>query len=157
MASHPFDYRAPILDIQMNGVLILTLHAAQRAGIMDIGTRLKEVRKTLGFTQAEFAAMAGVKPNALAMYEAGKRIPRSTFLAHLSDHGIDVKYVLYGTSETKYAEKLTEDEESLIRSLRLMDPEAVRAIVLTVTAISAVRNLQDASRKEVDHMEFQGS
>ena len=117
---------------------------------MEIGTRLRQVRKTLGFSQAEFAALAGVKANAIVMYEAGKRTPRATFFARLSDHGIDVNYVLYGASETRYAESLTDDEERFIRSLRSMHPDAASAIVLAITAMSAVRNLQDASRKEVD-------
>jgi transcriptional regulator with XRE-family HTH domain len=121
---------------------------------MEIGSRLRQVRKTLGLTQAEFAALAGVKANAIVMYEAGRRTPRSTFLAHLSDHGIDVNYVLYGASETRYAERLTDDEESFIRSLRSMHPDAATAIVLAVTAMSAVRNQQDANRMEGDRSEL---
>ena len=71
---------------------------------MEIRTRLRQVRKTLELTQVEFPALAGVQANALVLYEAGKRTPRSPFFARLNEHGIDVNYILYGTSETRYAE-----------------------------------------------------
>ena len=122
---------------------------------MEIRTRLRQVRKTLELTQVEFAALAGVQENALVLYEAGKRTPRSPFFAKLNEHGIDVSYILYGTSETRYAEKLSEDEERLIRNLRSMHPDAAKAIVLAVTAMSTVRHLQDAGFEEVAPKELQ--
>ena len=37
--------------------------------------RIKEVRKSLGLTQQEFADRIGVKRNTVATYEGGRNIP----------------------------------------------------------------------------------
>lgn len=43
---------------------------------MDIGKRIKELRKSKGLTQIEFAEKAGIAVNSLRLYESGKRQPR---------------------------------------------------------------------------------
>lgn len=41
-----------------------------------IATRLVELRNSKNLTQNELAIKVGVSPTSIAMYEAGKRIPR---------------------------------------------------------------------------------
>lgn len=41
-----------------------------------IATRLVELRNSKNLTQNELAIKVGVAPTSIAMYEAGKRIPR---------------------------------------------------------------------------------
>ena len=43
---------------------------------MDVGTRIKELRKERGLTQIEVAQKAGIAVNSLRLYEANKRQPR---------------------------------------------------------------------------------
>lgn len=39
-------------------------------------TTLSQLREQKGLSQAELAALAGISPSAIAMYETGKRTPR---------------------------------------------------------------------------------
>lgn len=43
---------------------------------MEIGERIREARKSLGWTQQQLAEKAGVAAITIRQYEAGKRIPR---------------------------------------------------------------------------------
>lgn len=44
---------------------------------MDIGTKMRVIRKSKGFTQIDLAAKAGIAVNSLRLYEANKRQPRA--------------------------------------------------------------------------------
>lgn len=43
--------------------------------------RIKELRKTLGFTQQEFADKIGVKRNTVATYEMGRSVPSDSAIS----------------------------------------------------------------------------
>ncbi|AUZ46874.1 helix-turn-helix domain-containing protein [Pseudomonas orientalis] len=62
----------------------------------EIGTRLKEERVRLKYSQKDFAAIGGVKANAQYKYEQGRRSPSALYLSQLADIGIDVQYVVTG-------------------------------------------------------------
>lgn len=42
---------------------------------MDVGERIRAIRKSKGLTQIEVAEKAGIAVNSLRLYEAGKRMP----------------------------------------------------------------------------------
>ena len=44
--------------------------------IMNVGPKIKEIRKSRGLSQIEVSKMAGIAVNSLRLYEAGKREPR---------------------------------------------------------------------------------
>lgn len=44
---------------------------------MDIGTKIRMIRKSKGITQIDLAANAGIAVNSLRLYEANKRQPRA--------------------------------------------------------------------------------
>jgi transcriptional regulator with XRE-family HTH domain len=58
--------------------------------------RLKEERTRLGFSQADFAQIAGVQRRAQVNYEAGERAPDSDYLEKASLVGVDVGYLITG-------------------------------------------------------------
>ena len=60
------------------------------------GVRLREERERLGFSQAEFAAMAGQGTQSQSRYEAEKRTPDSTYLTKIASCGADILYLLTG-------------------------------------------------------------
>jgi len=62
----------------------------------DFGKRLKEVRESMGLTQAEFAADCGVGKTAQYMYEKGERHPSLSYLQAARATGADVYYILTG-------------------------------------------------------------
>lgn len=59
-----------------------------------IGTRLRQERRRLGWSQKEMGHMGGVAANAQGKYESGERVPRADYLAALASVGVDVMYVL---------------------------------------------------------------
>ncbi|MGO1069222.1 helix-turn-helix domain-containing protein [Lysobacter sp. CA199] len=64
--------------------------------ILDFGTRLREERERLGFSQETLGDMAGVVRKSQTNYELGKTAPSASYLARLSLAGVDVAYVLTG-------------------------------------------------------------
>ena len=63
--------------------------------LRDRGERLKEERKRLGLTLAEFANILGIHRNTQGNYEAGRE-PPSDYLAAAQEAGVDVAYVMDG-------------------------------------------------------------
>ncbi|MEQ7920261.1 helix-turn-helix transcriptional regulator [Xanthomonas sp. WHRI 1810A] len=61
-----------------------------------LGRRLAQERKRIGLSQAAIAKLGGIRANAQAHYESGKRKPDANYLASISEAGIDVSYVVTG-------------------------------------------------------------
>ncbi|MDL5599337.1 helix-turn-helix transcriptional regulator [Bacillus subtilis] len=76
---------------------------------MGIGDRLKEERERLGLNQTEFAAKAGASKNSQYNYEKGERSPDATYLAAVSEQGVDVLYVVTGERKPTPAESINAD------------------------------------------------
>lgn len=64
--------------------------------MLKIGDRLKEERQRLGFSQADFAALAGVAKTSQFNYEKGDRSPDAEYLAKVLEAGADVLYIISG-------------------------------------------------------------
>lgn len=98
---------------------------------MNVGTRLAEVRKKLGLSQAELADLVGVSLRSQKRYESGGRIPDATYLERLRSAGGDVAYVLSGEgvpTETKRYSLMdgNPDADLLARVLAALDGEIER-------------------------------
>lgn len=74
---------------------------------MTIGKRLKQIRTTLGYTQAETAKKVGAATRGvIANWEADKTTPRPHFIQAYSDaFGVPVNWFKYGPYD-EYAEKV---------------------------------------------------
>ena len=94
---------------------------------MTLGNRLKLGRKSLGLSQEQLAAVAGIGANAQGHYESGFRVPRASYFAALSALGLDVQYIVLGVRNRPYAD-LVADEAQFIQALRLLDAEDRDAI-----------------------------
>jgi len=74
-------------------------------GDLDVGRRIRQVRRSLGFTQAQFAAKIGTGKVSVARYEAG-RIPRADILDAIALEGsVTVDWILRGDKAAKSAER----------------------------------------------------
>ena len=94
---------------------------------MDIGDRIKEVRKYRGLTQQELAEKAGVKKAIVSLYESNQRKPSFEVLEAIADIlNIDIGYLFGETG-------LSIEERDLLNHFR-MSTDAGRA------AISAFAN-----------------
>lgn len=65
-----------------------------------IGVRLKEERERLGYTQPQFAEVAGAKKRTLIDWEKGVSSPTAVQLSALAEVGVDVLYILTGQRNT---------------------------------------------------------
>lgn len=90
-----------------------------------IGERLREERVRLGFSQAALGEIGGVKANAQGNYEKGDRYPDAAYLAAVSEHGIDVLYVVTGQRTPVASSSFTGDETELVAHYRQL-PEGDR-------------------------------
>lgn len=68
----------------------------------DIGSRIRNLRQSLGQTQKEFAAALGIVQGFLSAVESGKKTPSDTLLIALCQvHGIRRPWLLTGEGEMK--------------------------------------------------------
>ena len=77
---------------------------------MEIGERIKAVRKHFNLTQAEFGERIGVKGNTIATYEIGRNAPVDAIFSLLCrEYGVNEIWLRSGEGEMFQA--MNEDEE----------------------------------------------
>lgn len=96
--------------------------------MVTLGERLRDERKKLQLSQAEFAKLVGFSRNAQAIYERDESLPGTAYLLRLSEVGLDVRYVLTG-HRTPDVGDISNDELELIKLYR-QAPIAVKAAAL---------------------------
>lgn len=104
---------------------------------MNIGERLKEERVRLGYSQADFAAIAGVAKTSQFNYEKGERSPDAAYLAAVAEKGVDVLYVVTGERKPQPADSLTALEAQVVAGLRAMTEESAESVVRITRALAA--------------------
>lgn len=100
----------------------------------NLGKRLRDERERLGLSQAEMATRSGVTRNTQANYETGLRSPDANYLAAAGLLGVNVPYVLVGST---LSAQISAREVELIDKFRLCAPEVqagVYALLQTVAA-----------------------
>ena len=96
------------------------------------GERLKEERRRLGInTQDELAEILNVKKNSIVRYEKHSAALDTDQLDLLEDHGFNIAYILWGTTEVKNTE-LSEQEVKLIELYRQTREEMRHGLVSIV-------------------------
>ena len=77
---------------------------------MDFASRLKELRKENGYTQATLAQALGISNGTVAMWETGKRTPDYETINRMSDiFDRRIDYIL-GYSDDPASPKLTDED-----------------------------------------------
>lgn len=98
-----------------------------------LADRLVKIRKESGLNQTSFSLIMGVSRKTQWLYERGERAPDSNYLERLSENGYDAFYVLLGKSidevkeEGGLYESLSQDERSIVESLRALPAEDLKA------------------------------
>jgi transcriptional regulator with XRE-family HTH domain len=99
---------------------------------VEVGQRIREVRRKLGLTQAEFGRWLGVTNISVARYEAG-RIPRFNILREIARFGgVTVGWILQGVpveESSRASEKginVTDIPEPVEKLLSFLRKEAVK-------------------------------
>lgn len=105
-----------------------------------IGARLRKERERLGLSQRAFGEIGGVEANAQGKYESGNRVPKADYLVAIAKAGVDVLFVLTGTTTPIALDNLTNTEEKVLgsyRSLHKEDQDAIRRLTMTMAELSA--------------------
>ena len=94
--------------------------------------RIKELRKSLGLTQAEFGAKIGIKQNTVATYEMGRNSPTDTVITLICrEFGVSETWLRTGAGEMFQARSREEELGALADSLFRERPGSFRAAVVT--------------------------
>lgn len=95
----------------------------------NFAERLREERKRLGLTQADFARLGGVKITAQNNYEAGERSPKAEYLLRLVDCGVDISYLLAGRPAS---DGLSPEEQRLVELFRTLDDQSRSVMIASM-------------------------
>lgn len=80
--------------------------------------RIKELRKSLGITQQEFADKLGLKRNTIATYEIGKAVPSDRVVSDLCNkYNVNEEWLRTGEGEIFVALNRTQQIEQLTADL----------------------------------------
>ena len=103
--------------------------------------RIKQLRKTLGLTQQEFAERIGITRNAVANYETGRNEPIGSVLnlicneynvnpdwLHNGSGEMFIEPATFSLDEYAQANKLNKTEISIIRGFMELNPDTRQAI-----------------------------
>jgi transcriptional regulator with XRE-family HTH domain len=102
-----------------------------RGIMMNIGSRIAELRDQKGFTQEELAAMLGISRASLSHYEKNRREPDTNTLAKIADtFQVSIDYLVGRT--TKSDSVLDEEVREFVDRLELSDAELLEKFALTI-------------------------
>lgn len=105
---------------------------------MSTGKRLREERRRLGYSQADFAEVAGVSRAAQIKYEKGERHPDARYLAAIAEAGADVLYILTGDrslDKERLVLAIEAVEEALSETNKVMDARHKAELVLAAAEL----------------------
>lgn len=109
----------------------------------EIGARLREERERLGHTQTEFADLGSASKRSQTDWEQGNLVPNGEYLATISNHGVDVGYVLTGERNSNH---LSEEECLFLSELRRLDQRGQDCMLGMLAAMSAHNEGKAGSR-----------
>ncbi len=100
----------------------------------NVGMRLAEERKRLGYSQTEFSEAAGSGRASQVNYETGKRFPDAEYLEAAAKLGVDVQYVLTGVRSMNLYEVAEQGGhyKTAVGGKRTIDPELLKAVIAGV-------------------------
>ncbi len=124
---------------------------------MTIENRLKEERERLGFTQPDFAELAGTTKKTVIDYEKGKTSPKASFLETIARVGADVSYIITGVksviAERQADYAVTPDKADLLDCFEHCSEEDKRTIrrmaELCAKEVEAESQAERASEKSI--------
>lgn len=99
---------------------------------MSLGSRLKEERNRLGFSQSEFAELVGASYKSQLRWEKDESSPGADALAIWATLGLDVLYVVTGQRGALISSvipKMSSDKQKLMDAFDEMTPEQQRSFL----------------------------
>ena len=94
--------------------------------------RIKELRKSLGLNQTEFAKNLGIAPNTISSYEAGTIAPSSAIIKSICrEYGVNETWLRTGAGDMRRSRSREAELGELIRSRLIDRPESFQAALVT--------------------------
>lgn len=94
--------------------------------------RIKELRKSLGLNQTEFAKKLGIAPNTISSYEAGTIAPSSAIIKSICrEYGVNETWLRTGAGDMRRSRSREAELGELIRSRLIDRPESFQAALIT--------------------------
>jgi len=106
-----------------------------------LGRRLAELRSAKGLSQEQASKLFGISREMLGKYERGQASPGAEVLAAMQDNGIDIVYLLSGTTMMESQALLTPEEELVLAALRHSGEEVKRALLSIAALVPLQRTL----------------
>lgn len=95
-----------------------------KAAPASVGTRIRDYRRELGWTQDDLAQKTGVSRSAVAQWETDRAGQIRGNLARIAEAlGISVEVLLFGAASRDSAQAVSADEWALLRLYRECEPE----------------------------------
>ena len=92
-----------------------------------MNTRIKELRKSLKLTQADFGARVGIKGNTITNYETGIRTPSdAVILSICREFCVSEAWLRYGTGEMFVSRSRNEEVAMLVNDIMADADESFR-------------------------------
>lgn len=94
--------------------------------------RIKELRKSLGLNQTEFAERLGMVPSAISNYEAGTRAPSDAIIKSICrEYGVNETWLRTGAGEMRRSRSREAELGDGIRAILVDRPESFQAALVT--------------------------
>lgn len=121
---------------------------------MNVGERIKKLRKHLDLTQQKFGERLGIKGNTVAQYELGRNEPIDAVLSLMCrEFGINENWLRTGDGEM--FEELTEQQKLMkYTGLLLKDKDSAIATAIQ-TLIVTYEQLDDTSKATLEKIAMQ--
>jgi transcriptional regulator with XRE-family HTH domain len=104
---------------------------------MQIGARIRDIRRERGMTQEELAAAVGVSRSAVAQWETGRAGQITGNLTRIATIlQVGVEHLMYGESKQQAGEARQGDELALLRLYRECSPEDRQLLLRTARRLS---------------------
>lgn len=93
--------------------------------------RIKELRKSLGLNQTEFAKKLGIAPNTISSYEAGTIAPSSAIIKSICrEYGVNETWLRTGAGDMRRKRSDAQELGELIRSRLIDSPESFQSALV---------------------------
>ena len=93
--------------------------------------RIKELRKSLGLNQTEFAERLGMVPSAISNYEAGTRAPSDAIIKSICrEYGVNETWLRTGAGDMRRKRSDAQELGELIRSRLIDSPESFQSALV---------------------------
>lgn len=120
---------------------------------MNIGERIKQLRKFKNYNQLEFAEIIGIKQTALSLIETGKNaVTEQCIKVICLSLSVNEKWLRFGEGEMFASEKeKTVEERRFIELYEKLNPIMKDAALKQLESLVNAQNIQENKEKEDDN------